>query len=278
MMKIILSDFYIIVKGNVKYMPKRILYKNTILNGFKILEDLSSEKGKARVKAICPICGKEFIGYPKTIKNGDCKSCGCLKRIAGLKNLELANQNKKSNRIYYKNQYINNFYIIEDLPIEDKKEKISWVKALCPFCNNPFNVRVKDIKSGNTKSCGCTKSHGEAAIIKILNENNIIYCKEYTFSNLKYKKPLHFDFAIFSLDNKLSHLIEFDGIQHFQIISSTWSTPESLQLNQYRDNLKNEYCKQNNIPLIRIPYTHLGELCLEDLLLETSKFLLQDSV
>ena len=31
--------------------------------------------------------------------------------------------------------------------------------------------------------------------------------------------------------------------------------------------------KENNIPLIRIPYTHLNKLCLEDLLLETSNFL-----
>ena len=32
-------------------------------------------------------------------------------------------------------------------------------------------------------------------------------------------------------------------------------------------------CKENNIPLIRIPYTHLNKLCLEDLLLETSNFI-----
>ena len=51
MIFIILSDFYIIVKGSVKYMPKRILYKNTILNGFKILEDLPSEKGKSKSKS-----------------------------------------------------------------------------------------------------------------------------------------------------------------------------------------------------------------------------------
>ena len=32
------------------------------------------------------------------------------------------------------------------------------------------------------------------------------------------------------------------------------------------------WCKDNNIPLIRIPYTHYKELKIEDLLLETSKF------
>ena len=36
---------------------------------------------------------------------------------------------------------------------------------------------------------------------------------------------------------------------------------------------KNEWCKNNNIPIIRIPYAHLKELKIEDLLLETSQFI-----
>jgi len=39
-----------------------------------------------------------------------------------------------------------------------------------------------------------------------------------------------------------------------------------------RRNKKNQWCKENNIPLIRIPYTHLKDLCIEDLLLETSNY------
>jgi len=38
--------------------------------------------------------------------------------------------------------------------------------------------------------------------------------------------------------------------------------------------IKNQWCKENNIPLIRIPYTHLQDLCLEDLQLETSQFII----
>jgi len=38
--------------------------------------------------------------------------------------------------------------------------------------------------------------------------------------------------------------------------------------------IKNQWCKNNNIPLIRIPYTHLEDLRLEDLLLETSQFII----
>jgi hypothetical protein len=39
-----------------------------------------------------------------------------------------------------------------------------------------------------------------------------------------------------------------------------------------RDLEKNNFCKSQNIPLIRIPYTHLDELELNDLLLETTKY------
>ena len=37
--------------------------------------------------------------------------------------------------------------------------------------------------------------------------------------------------------------------------------------------MKNEWCKDNNIPLIRIPYTQYNDLCIEDLQLETTTFL-----
>jgi len=38
--------------------------------------------------------------------------------------------------------------------------------------------------------------------------------------------------------------------------------------------IKNTYCKEHNIPLIRIPYTHYNDLCIEDLLLETSNYII----
>lgn len=98
-----------------------------------------------------------------------------------------------------------------------------------------------------TKSCGCIKSIGEELIANILNENNICFKKEYSFNDLIYKNKLRFDFAIFKEDGTLSHLVEFDGIQHFE--QTGW---EDLQTIQFRDNLKNQYCLDNNIKLIRL--------------------------
>ena len=38
---------------------------------------------------------------------------------------------------------------------------------------------------------------------------------------------------------------------------------------------KNNWCKENNIPIIRIPYTYQEKITIEDLLLESSNFLLK---
>ena len=38
------------------------------------------------------------------------------------------------------------------------------------------------------------------------------------------------------------------------------------------DRIKDEWCKNNHIPLIRIKYTKYNTLCIEDLLLEEEKW------
>jgi hypothetical protein len=41
-----------------------------------------------------------------------------------------------------------------------------------------------------------------------------------------------------------------------------------------RDMEKNQYCYTHNIPIIRIPFTHYNKLNIEDLILETTSFLI----
>ena len=53
----------------------------------------------------------------------------------------------------------------------------------------------------------------------------------------------------------------------------TLTSKEDFEKTKIHDAYKNQWCKENNIPLIRIPYTHLKDLCIEDLQLETSKFI-----
>ena len=71
---------------------------------------------------------------------------------------------------------------------------------------------------------------------------------------------------------KLLYLIEYDGIQHFDKNHQFGNKEETLKNIQERDKIKNNYCLEHKIPLIRIPYTYLSKINIIDLKLETSSF------
>ena len=138
-------------------------------------------------------------------------------------------------------------------------------------CGNQKSILGNHLKRGNIRSCGCIKySIGEENIANILSTNNIKFIREYHPENLERK--LRFDFYI---DNDNPYFIEFDGKQHFTS-QTTWSTTEE-EFNDLckRDIIKNNYCFQNKIPLIRIPYNHRDKITIEDLIPETSIFLIK---
>lgn len=96
----------------------------------------------------------------------------------------------------------------------------------------------------------CNKSKGEIKIENWLKTNFIRYKPQKTFNGLKYKTLLYVDF--FLLDYNI--VIEYDGKQHFESIDF-FGGDKTLKENQIKDNLKNEYFKEHNIKIIRIPYT-----------------------
>ena len=79
-------------------------------------------------------------------------------------------------------------------------------------------------------------------------------------------KRARFDFYV-----ENNYIIEFDGQQHFSY-STGWNTKEKMIQTQERDKFKNNWCKENNIPIIRIPFWEIDNLVIEDLMIN-SKFL-----
>lgn len=151
---------------------------------------------------------------------------------------------------------------------ERRGTNIIW-KCICT-CGNELKVPSADLISGNTSSCGCLKSKGQEKITYLLNQNNISFVTEKTFDNFYYditNGSPRFDFFVNN-----AYVIEFDGIQHFKEVDFfALSLDEQVK----RDLFKNNWCKQYNIPIIRIPYYHLSKLKIEDLLLETSEFIIK---
>lgn len=130
-------------------------------------------------------------------------------------------------------------------------------------CGNQHEVASNHLKRGSVQSCGCiSTSIGEMNIKKILEDNNIEYKEQITFDDLKNIKPLRYDFGIYK-NGKLVRLIEFDGIQHFEEQNYFTHNLTSIKNN---DIIKNKYSKDNNIPLVRIPYWERDKMTLEMLL------------
>lgn len=63
-------------------------------------------------------------------------------------------------------------------------------------------------------------------------------------------------------------------MQTLGIGTGIYDNPEKFKKTQSHDLIKNKWCKENNIPLIRIPYYH-NNIVLEDLLLNTSNYLIE---
>lgn len=112
-----------------------------------------------------------------------------------------------------------------------------------------ISTSFKNLLKGNRcPECGVI-SHGEEKIKQILERENISFEIQYTFKDCKFKKVLPFDFYL--KDKNI--LIEYDGIQHFEI-REYFGGLNSFIDTKIRDTIKNIYCKENNIKLIRIPY------------------------
>lgn len=162
-----------------------------------------------------------------------------------------------------KNKKFGKLTAIEPTDKRDNGGHILW-KCLCD-CGAECLVSSNSLLTHNTMSCGCgSPSKGEEIIKLLLNNNNINYARQFSFINCKSPKnnPLLFDFAIFDDNNKLIKLIEYDGEQHFYPIDF-FGGGEGFNYLQQCDNIKNEYCLNNNIELIRIPYTNIDKISLQ---------------
>ena len=223
--------------------------------------DHTEGKGKTYWKCKCD-CGIEKIIRKDGLISGNIVSCGCYKAKRTSERFSANLIGQRFGKLVVKERYGSN-----------KFNQTLW---LCQCdCGNTHIVDTHSLTSGQSNSCGClTMSSGELKIIQLLKNNNIFFEQQKTFPTCKINNLLRFDFYL----PQQNVLIEFDGKQHYipSKYNNSWNTLEKVQKTQEYDKYKNNWCKNNNIPLIRIPYWHLQNLCIEDLLLETTKFLVKE--
>ncbi|MFW6247075.1 MAG: hypothetical protein ACOC22_02790 [bacterium] len=105
--------------------------------------------------------------------------------------------------------------------------------------------------------CGVISLSRGADIVKnCLNKLNIPYLIEKKFEKCKNKRMLPFDFYI----KDRNTLIEVDGKQHYHMIEYFHKDIEAFKQQQKRDNIKNNFCKNNGYNLIRIHYKQFNDI------------------
>lgn len=196
----------------------------------------------------CPYCGKEFENTLGHIQSGHTQSCGCVSfELSGNKTRE-----------YDVGDRIGPF----NIKIVQRTTGSNKAIFECPICGKHFSSSFPAVLRGSVRSCGCfSLSRGEEKIKNILEQINISFICQKTFDDCRAIKCLKFDFYL----PDYNCCIEYDGEQHFHAISG-FGGEERFKRQQKYDEIKNQYCKQNKIKLIRIPYTDFEKINKEYLL------------
>lgn len=120
-------------------------------------------------------------------------------------------------------------------------------KFQCKKCGYVWESSAHTMVAYGKKCPNCEHaSKGEAKVGEILEDWGIKFNGQHRFRNCYDLRPLPFDYYL----PEYNVCIEYDGEQHFRKINH-WSNYEKTIKH---DQMKNEFCINNNIPLIRIPY------------------------
>ena len=217
-----------------------------------IKQDDSRPQGAGKQRWwICKCTCGNTISVPRSrLISGVTRSCGCLA--------------KKPRRIIdLTGEVFGKLTVIgRDLGRPTGKNKPAYWKCKCS-CGEICSVRSDHLRSGTTTSCGCINSKGEFVITQLLSAANWNFKRQYNFKDLagKGNVRLMFDFGILNADKSLRCLIEYQGLQHFKPFN--FDSEERFDQRIKYDQIKRDYCKEHNIPLVEITYEDYDNLSVE---------------
>lgn len=213
--------------------------KNSLKN-FEVIEKYVNNATPIKVK--CKRCGKERYINPSSIfyNNATVRCDDCDKNPLAKSHEDFVNEiSILSPYVTVLNEYSNT---------------LSIMNCKCNLCAYEWSTKAKNLLAG--KGCpNCNKSKGERRIQSFLHQKEIKYFSEYKFPDCKDIYPLPFDFYL----PDLNVAIEFDGKQHTTKIE-IFGGQEALDITRKHDEMKNEYCKNNGIRLIRISYKDINNI------------------
>ena len=188
----------------------------------------------------CKYCNKEFIAEyawstdkQKTYVN---HSVECCSKSCATKAVRTLSEEEIKRRIelcfIHYSDYVTKELLLDYIGVSSKT-----------LAKHKIKIKDENTIRGYFNKLNYFENFVYKALLLRFSETDIEQQK--TFPELKHKYQLRYDFYIKSANL----LIEADGAQHWDKNSKFYS-----EISCYRDSLKTNYAKDNNIRLIRIPY------------------------
>lgn len=153
---------------------------------------------------------------------------------------------------------------LSETEVDDRIKQITpHIKRIGDYTGVNNYIRFKCEKCGYEWDCklqylrycpNCEQEYfyqGEHIVHTVLQEENINYEFQKRFEDCKNVRVLPFDFYLPDYNT----CIEYQGIQHYKPVD-LFGGDETYQVRQQNDEIKRQYCKENNIKLIEIPYLY----------------------
>lgn len=191
----------------------------------------------------CNDCGYDWWCLPGVVR----QECGCPKCSGRLSKTT----EQFSDELHKTNPYIK---VVGEYVARHRD-----IDVECTVCGHHWKAQPGNLLCG----WGCPKckaSRGERRIMKHLDVMGILYKKEYSFPDCKDVRVLPFDIYIPSKNM----VVEYDGEQHFHPVKFGGSDDDKAEsrylITVEHDKIKNNYCANNGIRVLRIPYTEYDNI------------------
>lgn len=218
------------------------LFNSKYSKSIELLDEYKNCKSKILLK--CKKHNYNFYSTPDLIMNGNPKYL-CPKCI-GEKTGDRCRLSQKEfeDAVHNANPNV--------IVLGEYKGNHERIKCRCVIHDYTWDVLANHIMRRSTGCPKCGSYSGENKIDDIFQKMGYKLISQKRYNDCRDKNPLPFD----RFCEELNLIIEYDGEWHYMPIPyiDKEKAEKQLAITQYHDKIKNEYCKNHNINIIRVPY------------------------
>lgn len=234
------KKWYITQEMFLEKIPKKFLDTIEVLSTY--------ENQHCDIKVKCKKCDRIWVSTPYYLyREYGCYNCS--RKLKGLKSRKSHEKFVNEVKLFH----LDSIKVIGNYTINTNR-----IEVLCMICDHKWSPVAQRLLRRGCPVCSTPK--GEKTIASYLKELDMEYISQFTFEDLKsdFDVKLRFDFAVMK-NNNIYCLIEYDGIQHFKPIEYMGGL-KRFERQKINDEIKNKYCFEKKLKLIRIPYYELKKL------------------